>query len=56
VRAARRIADAVPSASLTIFPEAGHMLPLERVSGVARRIAALAADAAAELPRQRRTA
>ncbi|TWF76307.1 pimeloyl-ACP methyl ester carboxylesterase [Pseudonocardia hierapolitana] len=45
VRAARRIADAVPSASLTIFPEAGHMLPLERVSGVASRIAALATGA-----------
>jgi pimeloyl-ACP methyl ester carboxylesterase len=56
VRAARRIADAVPSASLTIFPEAGHVLPLERVSGVASRIAALAADAAAEQPRQRWTA
>jgi pimeloyl-ACP methyl ester carboxylesterase len=42
VRAARRIADAVPSAELTIFPEAGHMLPVERVSGVASRIAALA--------------
>jgi pimeloyl-ACP methyl ester carboxylesterase len=46
VRAARRIADALPSAGLTIFPGAGHMLPLERVSGVASRIAALAADAA----------
>jgi pimeloyl-ACP methyl ester carboxylesterase len=45
VRAARRIAGAVPSASLTIFPEAGHMLPLERVSGVASRIAALATGA-----------
>jgi len=46
VRAARRIADALPSAGLTIFPGAGHMLPLERVSGVAGRIAALAAGAA----------
>ncbi len=45
VRAARRIADAVPSADLTIFPEAGHMLPLERVSGVASRITALATGA-----------
>jgi pimeloyl-ACP methyl ester carboxylesterase len=56
VPSARRIADALPSAGLTIFPDAGHMLPLERVSGVASRIAALAADAAAEQPRQRRTA
>ena len=48
VRASRRIVDALPSASLTIFPEAGHMLPLERVSGVASRIAALAAGAAPE--------
>jgi pimeloyl-ACP methyl ester carboxylesterase len=45
VRAARRIVDALPSAGLTIFPEAGHMLPLERVSGVASRIAALARGA-----------
>jgi pimeloyl-ACP methyl ester carboxylesterase len=53
VRAARRIADALPSAGLTIFPDAGHMLPLERVSGVASRIAALAAGAAAEQPPRR---
>jgi pimeloyl-ACP methyl ester carboxylesterase len=46
VRAARRIADALPSADLTVFPGAGHMLQLERVSGVAGRIAALAAGAA----------
>ena len=45
VRAARRIVDALPSAGLTIFPEAGHMLPLERVSAVASRIAALATGA-----------
>jgi pimeloyl-ACP methyl ester carboxylesterase len=49
VRAARRIADGMPSASLTIFPEAGHMLPLERVSGVSSRIAALAVVAAKPL-------
>jgi pimeloyl-ACP methyl ester carboxylesterase len=42
VRAARRIAQALPSAAFTIFPEAGHMLPLERTSGVAERIGALA--------------
>jgi pimeloyl-ACP methyl ester carboxylesterase len=47
VRAARRIIEALPSADLTIFPDAGHMLPLERVSGVASRISALAANAAA---------
>jgi pimeloyl-ACP methyl ester carboxylesterase len=46
VRAARRIAEGLPSASLTIFPEAGHMLPLERVSSVSSRIAALATRAA----------
>ncbi|GAA5125138.1 alpha/beta fold hydrolase [Pseudonocardia adelaidensis] len=45
VSAARRIADALPSAGLTIFPGAGHMLPLERVSGVSSRIAALARGA-----------
>jgi pimeloyl-ACP methyl ester carboxylesterase len=42
VPAARRIARSLPSAELTIFPEAGHMLPLERTAGVADRIAALA--------------
>lgn len=56
VRSARRIADALPSAELTIFPDAGHMLPLERVSGVAGRIAALAAHAAAGRPSARRSA
>jgi pimeloyl-ACP methyl ester carboxylesterase len=56
VRSARRIGDALPSAELTIFPDAGHMLPLERVCGVASRIAALAMAAAAGQPRQRRTA
>jgi pimeloyl-ACP methyl ester carboxylesterase len=45
VRAARRMAEALPAAGLTIFPDAGHMLPLERVSGVASRIAALASGA-----------
>jgi pimeloyl-ACP methyl ester carboxylesterase len=42
VAAARRIAAALPSAELTIFPDAGHMLPVERVAGVASRIDALA--------------
>ncbi|WP_219419495.1 alpha/beta fold hydrolase [Pseudonocardia nigra] len=41
VRAARRIAAALPSAELTVFPGAGHMLPVERVSEVATRIGAL---------------
>ncbi|RLV47596.1 alpha/beta fold hydrolase [Nocardioides mangrovicus] len=30
VRMARRIADAVPDSRLTLLPDAGHMLPLER--------------------------
>jgi pimeloyl-ACP methyl ester carboxylesterase len=46
VAAARRIADALPSAQLTVFPGAGHMLPVERVDGVAARIAALVRQAA----------
>ncbi|GAA3058538.1 alpha/beta hydrolase [Pseudonocardia yunnanensis] len=45
VAATRRIASALPSAGLTIFPEAGHMLPVERAAGVAGRIRALAAGA-----------
>ena len=47
VAAARRIRAALPSASLTIFPEAGHMLPLERVSGVSGRLGALVRGARA---------
>jgi pimeloyl-ACP methyl ester carboxylesterase len=38
---ARRIVDALPSAQLTVFPGAGHMLPVERVEGVAARLAVL---------------
>jgi pimeloyl-ACP methyl ester carboxylesterase len=38
---ARRIAEALPSAQLTVFPGAGHMLPVERTVGVAARLAAL---------------
>jgi pimeloyl-ACP methyl ester carboxylesterase len=45
VAAARRIASALPSAGLTIFPDAGHMLPLERVAGVAGRLSALVSGA-----------
>ncbi len=47
VRMARRIAGALPSASLTIFPEAGHMVPVERVAAVAGRISALVRGATA---------
>lgn len=46
VPAARRIGAALPSAELTVFPGAGHMLPVERVAGVAGRIAALVRGAA----------
>ncbi|MGH3564594.1 MAG: alpha/beta fold hydrolase [Pseudonocardia sp.] len=38
VSSARRIAAVLPSAKLTIFPKAGHMLPVERVAGVENRI------------------
>jgi pimeloyl-ACP methyl ester carboxylesterase len=38
---ARRIAEALPSAQLTVYPGAGHMLPVERTVGVAARLAAL---------------
>jgi pimeloyl-ACP methyl ester carboxylesterase len=47
VAAARRIADSLPSAEFTIYPEAGHMLPVERVAGVAGRISWLATGALA---------
>lgn len=43
VRQAARIVAALPSAQLTVFPDAGHMLPLERVAGVASRLGRLAA-------------
>jgi pimeloyl-ACP methyl ester carboxylesterase len=41
VAAARRIAAALPSAELTVFPRAGHMVPLERPAPVSRRLMAL---------------
>jgi pimeloyl-ACP methyl ester carboxylesterase len=47
VGAARRIAAALPAAELTVFPDAGHMLPVERVAGVAARVGALVQRAAA---------
>ncbi|MEU6697929.1 MULTISPECIES: alpha/beta hydrolase [Pseudonocardia] len=40
-RYSRRIRDRLPRAGLTVFPDAGHMLPVERVAGVAARIGAL---------------
>lgn len=47
-RFSRRIRDHLPDARLTVFPDAGHMLPVERVTGVAARLAALAHRASAE--------
>lgn len=46
VGSAKRIARALPSARLTIYPEAGHMLPLERVTEVTAHLTALARGAA----------
>ncbi|BBF99971.1 MULTISPECIES: alpha/beta fold hydrolase [Pseudonocardia] len=40
-RYSRRIRDGLPRSGLTVFPDAGHMLPVERVAGVAARIGAL---------------
>ncbi|MBC3190229.1 alpha/beta hydrolase [Pseudonocardia sp. C8] len=45
-RYARRIRDRLPRAGMTVFPDAGHMLPVERVGGVTARIAALVRQAA----------
>lgn len=45
VSSARRIAAALPSAGLTIYPGAGHMLPVERVAAVAAHLSALVAGA-----------
>lgn len=50
VPAARRITAALPSAELTVYPGAGHMLPVERVAGVAARLAALVR--AADVPKR----
>ncbi|GAA1856051.1 alpha/beta fold hydrolase [Pseudonocardia alni] len=47
-RFARRIHRSLPRAELTVFPGAGHMLPVERVGGVTGRIAALVRRAGAE--------
>ncbi len=35
---ARKIVEALPSAQLTVFPGAGHMLPVERTAAVAARL------------------
>ncbi len=45
-RFARRIRTSLPRSAMTIFPDAGHMLPVERVDGVTARIAALVQQAA----------
>lgn len=47
VSSARRIAAALPSAKLAIFPKAGHMLPVERVAGVENCIGDLVRNAIA---------
>lgn len=46
VRYARRLAAALPAAGLTVYPGAGHMLPVERVTAVAARIRGLVEGAA----------
>jgi pimeloyl-ACP methyl ester carboxylesterase len=43
----RRIVDTARRARLTLYPGAGHMLPLERVDGVAGRLLGLTETAAA---------
>jgi pimeloyl-ACP methyl ester carboxylesterase len=43
----RRIVAAAPHARLTVYPDAGHMLPLERVDGVTAKLSALVAAASA---------
>jgi pimeloyl-ACP methyl ester carboxylesterase len=40
-RYSRRIREALPHAEFTLFPDAGHMLPLERTDGVVSRLQAL---------------
>ncbi|MGE3287698.1 MAG: alpha/beta fold hydrolase [Pseudonocardia sp.] len=45
VSSARRIVAALPSAGLTIYPGAGHMLPVERVAAVAAHLSALVGGA-----------
>lgn len=45
VAASRRIVEHAPAARLTVYGGAGHMLPLERVYGVAEQLAGLCARA-----------
>jgi pimeloyl-ACP methyl ester carboxylesterase len=47
VHQSRRIVTTANRARLTLYPGAGHMLPLERVDGVTARLAELAARATA---------
>jgi pimeloyl-ACP methyl ester carboxylesterase len=47
VAASERIVANAPAARLTVYGRAGHMLPLERVHGVADQLAELCARAAA---------
>jgi pimeloyl-ACP methyl ester carboxylesterase len=53
---ARSIADALPGAGLTVFPGAGHMLPLERHADVSATLTEIVqrATAGARVVRQRR--
>ncbi|NUP50031.1 MAG: alpha/beta fold hydrolase [Catenulispora sp.] len=44
---ARRLADAIPGARLTVVPGTGHMLPMERPQAVTERLTRLVASAAA---------
>jgi pimeloyl-ACP methyl ester carboxylesterase len=44
---ARRLADAIPGARLTVVPGTGHMLPMERPQEVTERLTRLVAAAAA---------
>jgi pimeloyl-ACP methyl ester carboxylesterase len=46
VAASKRIVENAPSARLTVYGGAGHMLPLERVHGMADQLAELCARAA----------
>ncbi|MDN5917519.1 MAG: alpha/beta hydrolase [Pseudonocardia sp.] len=52
-RLAHRIRTHLPRSAMTIFPDAGHMLPVERVDSVGTRIAALARQATEVGPDER---
>lgn len=55
VASARRINRALPSAQLHVLPDAGHMLPVERVEEVTRSIADLVSGAASARQAERAT-